>query len=484
MDTGSNPHTLPRRGKAVLLNFELVKIIEQHFENSDRRLVVEAPFRAATYVTREPSPAPPEVDNNDNSVGDGSDMEFDSTGPPDTSSEPEANFSAGEEDSDFDDDASMPAADNGSQDEEDGDGDSSSDFAPSASDGAPSPSPFGYDPSPMPSAEWCEGFISHFSPYPLHRREPTALAELVPVPDVLHVAHLGLMGFDPIVWDEPRAFVDLHDRIAAFFVGPPHERTRWENTIMAATDVMSHAYRHLDMHGIEDHTLRAGFRYGAKGVERPQNLVNNDANMVILTELRHSPVIQEIISFQNATMKMLASSLWESAHDAITAVMDNDTTLRLPFHQCLGEPTQSTAFAQVEYTFAIDNSYPQLHPRDHPTGWTVFTSVGNYDANESALILWDQRRMVRFPPGSTFLLPAGLFRYSFTGVSDESSRMLISQSFDGEICRFLQDDMFYEPKAPSFVTDEAWEADRQRRAEEAVSKYPTLNEYDLNSGYA
>ncbi|KAJ6456355.1 hypothetical protein C8R47DRAFT_1227894 [Mycena vitilis] len=156
---------------------------------------------------------------------------------------------------------------------------------------------------------------------------------------------------------------------------------------MAATDVMSHTYRQLDMHGIEDHTLRGGFRYGTKGIERPQNLVNNDANMVILTELHQSPVIQEIISFQNgespicsSTMKMLVPSLWESAHDAITAVMDNDTTLRVPFHQCLGEPTQSTVFAQVKYTFAIDNSYPQLHPRDHPTGWTVFTSVSNYGA--------------------------------------------------------------------------------------------------------
>ncbi|KAJ6490565.1 hypothetical protein C8R47DRAFT_1070980, partial [Mycena vitilis] len=184
----------------------------------------------------------------------------------------------------------------------------------------------------------------------------------------------------------------------------------------------------------------------------------------------------------SAALQTLAPQVWACANEAIDSVMRKDSALRLPFHQCLGQPNQPTAFAQVGYTFAIEESYPRQHLRDRPTGWTAFTSLGNYEANEGAVILWRERRIMRFPPGSTFFLPAGLFRYSFTGVSEGSSRMLISQTFDGEIMHYVDSGMA-APSMPRWTAD-TWGPDIRRRAESAIAMFPTLNQYDADTEYA
>jgi hypothetical protein len=182
-------------------------------------------------------------------------------------------------------------------------------------------------------------------------------------------------------------------------------------------------------------------------------------------------------------LQQLAPGVWASAHSVIEAVMDADAGLHLPMTQCGRKPPQPTAFAQVEYSFSIADSHPRQQLRDHPTGWTAFTSVGHYDPIESSLILWHDRTVVEFPPGSTFLMPAGLCSVSFTAVSEPSSRMLISQSCDGELFRYVDGGLSYEPFIPNF-TAVAWEADRRERAEAAIAVFPTLSEYDQQAGYA
>ncbi|KAJ6455531.1 hypothetical protein C8R47DRAFT_1082753 [Mycena vitilis] len=472
-DPAWSEHTLPRRGKAVLLDVKLVDVIEQELENSDRRFIAEAPFRTVAWYLRDTSPIPAETDTEagfETATQDGTDSDcatdLDTTGPPQASSEPDTDTGLDYSALDTGDEEKMLTAE---------DSDSSTDYTAS-------PSPFAFDRSHVPSAEWSEGFISHFSPFSLHRRELTAVQAMTAVPDTVNVAHLEMLGFKKIVWDDPRPFVDLQDRIGAFFLGPPHQRTQWETAVMGANDAMRSVRPALGP--LPDETLRGGFEHGAKGVERPQNFSHPDPHLVALAKLRHSADIQEITSFQNAALKELAPELWTSAHKDIDTVMQNDSALRLPFHQCLGLPSQPTAFSRVEYIFHLDDSHPRQHLRDRATGWTAVTSVGDYDATESALILWRERRFVRFPPGSTFLFPAGLFSYSFTGISEYSSRMLIIQSFDGEIARFVEGGMSDKPKLPKLFTDEAWEADRQRRAKRAFKIFPTLNGYDHRSQYA
>ncbi|KAJ7022481.1 hypothetical protein C8F04DRAFT_1194477 [Mycena alexandri] len=382
---------LPPRGTAVPLDLKLVDIIEQETENADRRAFHEAPYRSVENRRR---------------------LE------PDTVVSP----------------------------------------APTS----PFPSSFASYPA-IPTAQDSEAVIHHFTgEWALQRRSLSPLRDLHPTPDVFTTGHLELMDFRRISWDEscstylvscPRAFVDVVNKIGAFFVGPPTERGRWENTIIEAGMLMQRVRGEIDRQGVLNDTLSSGFRYGARQVERPQNFPNNETNTFLLTELRLDPNIQAITSFQNglAALQTVAPKLWASANATIDAVMDNDCTLTLPLYQCSGRAhRQPTAFSQVEYCFSIEDSHLIHQVRDRPTAWTAFTSLSNYGQGETDLILWHNRTVVSFPPGSTFLLPAGLFSYSFTGASDPISCMLISQSCDGDMYRFVESGMSFELDVPQY----------------------------------
>ncbi|KAJ7430335.1 hypothetical protein FB451DRAFT_1060802, partial [Mycena latifolia] len=60
-------------------------------------------------------------------------------------------------------------------------------------------------------------------------------------------------------------------------------------------------------------------------------------------------------------------------------------------------------------------------------GWTALTALGNYDADKGGhIILWDLNLVVRFPVGSTILIPRALVRYSFVCVgADETHHCLV-----------------------------------------------------------
>jgi hypothetical protein len=182
-------------------------------------------------------------------------------------------------------------------------------------------------------------------------------------------------------------------------------------------------------------------------------------------------------------LQQLAPRIWQSANTTIDTVMANDLGLHLPFAQHSQRPPQPTAFSQVEYRFSIEDSHPIQSLTDDPTSWTAFTSVGHYNSAETALILWHDKCIVSFPLGSTFIMPGGIVSFSFTGVPDYSPRMLISQSSDGELFRYVNHGMTYRPD-PTFTTQEEWDADRRSRVGRAIAMFPTLNEYDSEAGYA
>ncbi|KAJ7169141.1 hypothetical protein C8R43DRAFT_1121030 [Mycena crocata] len=319
---------------------------------------------------------------------------------------------------------------------------------------------------------------------PRLRGAPSPLVPLVPCPDVFTGAHLLALGFREIKWDDPRAFVDLQNRIGAFFIGPPVARLAWERAVIDAGNELQEARVHFKSprEGAID-TLRSGFEYNAR-FERPTNIEMDPDNMVTLAQLRYSPSIQTITSFQNAMLKDIAPRLWQSANATIETLLEHDLRLRLPFALANEEPHQPTAFTEVQYRFLIDDSLPR---RSSATGasWDVFTSVGHHDSTEGRLILWKDRTIVIFPPGSTFFLPAALMDYSFTAVSSRpfSDQMLISQSFSGPLAEFVANGFQAEAdRAPKFATREECAGDRRERAEIEISKYATVDEYDRSTG--
>ncbi|KAJ7165275.1 hypothetical protein C8R46DRAFT_1220408 [Mycena filopes] len=184
----------------------------------------------------------------------------------------------------------------------------------------------------MPSAEWISSFVDHWAAsYLLRSRAPLlpfALETLSPVPRILTAGHMAALNFQTIRWDEPRPFTDVADRIGAFFLGPPAQRTNWERTIIRATDEM-HAAR-MFMPRAGGHSVRSGISYNA-GLGQPYDLINNEDEMHVLAHLRLSPSILEIVSYQNAMLQSIALRLWNHGRNTVDAVIANDLRLHLPF---------------------------------------------------------------------------------------------------------------------------------------------------------
>ncbi|KAJ7675664.1 hypothetical protein DFH06DRAFT_1317826 [Mycena polygramma] len=255
------------------------------------------------------------------------------------------------------------------------------------------------------------------------------LADITPAQDIVTGQYLvSALGFRRVEWNGPGLFVDSQGRIGAVFLGPPVQSDRWATWISSANNAMRIASAHLNRARLSGDTIRSGFAYDPV-LQRPRQIdrAYDLTNIVVLAALRYSPAIQEITSFQNAMLRDVAPRLWEHFRDVVDSVLLNDTSLHAPMHQTDFGPHQPTAFSEIEYHFSMTEG-PRREPGDHPSAFRAITSLGKYDATEGELVLWNERTILAFPPGSTFLFAERLVRYSFTEVRKPGWQMLISQS--------------------------------------------------------
>ncbi|KAJ7078404.1 hypothetical protein B0H15DRAFT_788953, partial [Mycena belliarum] len=83
-------------------------------------------------------------------------------------------------------------------------------------------------------------------------------------------------------------------------------------------------------------------------------------------------------------------------------------------------------------------------------GWCAVTALGNFDPDIGGhLILWDLRLVVRFPPGSTILLPSALIQHSNVPIQAHEHRSSFTQYTAGGLFRWVRN---------GFKTDENFRA--------------------------
>ncbi|KAJ7076954.1 hypothetical protein C8R43DRAFT_910584, partial [Mycena crocata] len=86
-----------------------------------------------------------------------------------------------------------------------------------------------------------------------------------------------------------------------------------------------------------------------------------------------------------------------------------------------------------------------LDETDMLEGWRVITALGNYDSRFGGdLVMWDEKKILRFPPGSSFLVPAARMRYSFTAVGEGETHFLMSQHMHAGLHRFVVNGFAHE----------------------------------------
>lgn len=100
-------------------------------------------------------------------------------------------------------------------------------------------------------------------------------------------------------------------------------------------------------------------------------------------------------------------------------------------------------------------TFPHRDYGNLPFGWCAITALGNYNPDVGGhLVLWDCKMVIRFPPGTTILIPSAILRHSNTRIADHEERYSVTQYSAGALFRWV---------AHGFQLDEAYYASLSKK---------------------
>lgn len=90
-------------------------------------------------------------------------------------------------------------------------------------------------------------------------------------------------------------------------------------------------------------------------------------------------------------------------------------------------------------------SYPHVDEKNLAQSWCSITALGQFNPDLGGhFVLWDFKLFIRFPPGSTILIPSALFCHSNTAIQPEEKRHSIVQYAAGGLARWVDYDQMTE----------------------------------------
>nr|GAT50650.1 predicted protein [Mycena chlorophos] len=175
-------------------------------------------------------------------------------------------------------------------------------------------------------------------------------------------------------------------------------------------------------------TVGVGVGNGRKG---PKNFRSDDE--AILETLLASAPFTRIAGFSNcapstaprprtnkltAIFSNFAPRLHNYYQDTMDALFDWDPRLRRIFKRGV------SVFPSCTFNFGPQTvTIPHLDLLNLAWGWCFITAFGNFDSNKGGhLILWDLKRVIRFPPGATIAIPLALLRHSNVSIQQDETR--------------------------------------------------------------
>ncbi|KAJ7355228.1 hypothetical protein DFH08DRAFT_690522, partial [Mycena albidolilacea] len=108
-----------------------------------------------------------------------------------------------------------------------------------------------------------------------------------------------------------------------------------------------------------------------------------------------------------------------------------------------------SVFATCTFNFGPQTiCTPHLDFANLAWGWCSITTLGDFDPDLGGhLILWDLRMVIRFPPGSTILIPSALIHHSNVPIQAHEYCSSFVQYTAGGLFRWV---------CNGFRTDENW----------------------------
>lgn len=278
-------------------------------------------------------------------------------------------------------------------------------------------------------------------------------------------------GFQVIKWDgiTPTAILDSKGRIIAMLTGRPSD-TGWEDVIKKAIEALEAAGRGVRWTW-EDVNHRRGFfaalttgvSYGG-GQTIPANLRNSKSRQKIIDGLLQHPSFHRIAGWGSSQFAFWFPKVYRHYVSRLQPLFNRYTHLRHNFNNSV---FPACTFNATPNTVALDHA----DKGNWAGGPCQITSGGTFDhAKGGHIILFDLKRVIQFPSGSTILIPSASIRHGNTPIQPGETRYSFTQYCAGGLLRWvdcgfrsLQD---CAEKVPSIYEDIV--SNSQRRCQAAL----------------
>ncbi|KAJ7430000.1 hypothetical protein B0H11DRAFT_1765873 [Mycena galericulata] len=275
--------------------------------------------------------------------------------------------------------------------------------------------------------------------------------------------------------------LDSQRRVIAVLGGTPRDDTGWKVVTDGAAALLKERQSRIRLTDEQLHHRRAqdafpaiprGVAHGG-GRKEPGEVANNVANTQLTDELLAHEYFQRLAAFANILFAIWAPLLFLFYQVQMALLARWKPSMRWNF--------AGSIFAACTFNFgprAI--TAPHLDFANLAWGWCAITALGEFDPDVVGhLILRELRMVVRFPPGSTILLPSALVVHSNVPIRAHEYRASFTQYTAGGLFRWVRNgfktDAAFELSA-SREEMAAREAEDAGRWEEGVKMFSIIDE--------
>ncbi|KAE9402093.1 hypothetical protein BT96DRAFT_1088429 [Gymnopus androsaceus JB14] len=140
---------------------------------------------------------------------------------------------------------------------------------------------------------------------------------------------------------------------------------------------------------------------------------------------------QRLVGFANCVFEAFASNTF--------GLYRNDLNALFAAHPKLVRWFGSSVFAGCSFNMGpYTVSWPHTDSHNLAFGWCAITALGSFNPDRGGhLVLWDLGLIIRFPPGSTLLIPSALLTHSNVPISEGEVRYSIIQYSSSGLFRWL-----------------------------------------------
>lgn len=137
----------------------------------------------------------------------------------------------------------------------------------------------------------------------------------------------------------------------------------------------------------------------------------------------------------------------------------------------------NSIFPATTVNFGPDSiCWDHLDTGNYAAGWCAIWGMGPYDCTKGGhLILFDIKKIVRFPPGSLILIPSALMRHGNTPIQAGDQRLSLTQYAAGGLFRWVANGFCKAVEADSEVRGKV-DRESDMRYENLLSLYSKFDQ--------